>query len=443
MSELVERRRDPAIPASATSDRWRPLAPLDRGWTGVVFTRSFVHLDVPEHARIVTAMEHLARTRPEVGRWLRADGSHWRPVRDDEIDVWLRGAVVAIDDADQSPADLERISELNSAPLGELPLRLMVGPDWVSLTLSHVVGDAWSLNRLLGWVLTAARVDGPALPPVPWSVISSRRSDLLLVRRVLARPAAAWEAVRHRRELAGGTYEPAAVRADALPHATIHLASEPGASQRLRVLRDASFPGVSLSALVAVGLRVVLDDVLPAARPGFECIYNDRSEADGTAQAWGNFASGVYVRPDDDLAPAAVAAEIARVRRSGLSTLARLSLRLRGSRPVMQILRSRRRVVSMPRPEGRPRLTFSWMAAHLVDDAVPGLLPGRTLAGMHGRPNGVESISVHAIECAGRIHFGVGHVPAVWPTEVVRGAIERLAADPVAVLRAVAGPEAR
>lgn len=441
MSELVERRRDPAIPAPSSSDRWRPLAPLDRGWTGVVFTRSFVHLDVPDHAGVVRAMAHLARSRPEIGRWLRADGSHWRRVRDDEVDAWLRGTVVCFD-ADQVPADLERISELNSAPLGASPLRLMVGPDWVSLTLSHVVGDAWSLNRLMGWVLAAARVDTPSALPVPWSVVSPLRSDLLLARRALSRPAAVWEALRHRRELAGGTYEPAAVRADALPYATIHLATEVGASQRLRALRDAAFPGVSLSALVAVGLRVVLDDVLPAARPGFECIYNDRTGSDGTQDAWGNFASGVYVRPDDDLVPAAVASEIARVRRSGLSTLSRLSLRLRGSRPVMRILRSRRRVVSMPRPEGRPRLTFSWMAAHLVDDAVPGLVPGRTLAGMHGRPNGVESISVHAIECAGRIHFGVGHVPAVWPTDVVRGAVERLAADPVAVLRPLASSEA-
>ena len=61
---------------------------------------------------------------------------------------------------------------------------------------------------------------------------------------------------------------------------------------------------------------------LPAARPGFECLFNTRQDSMGTQAAWGNWSVGIYIRPSSDLSPAAVHAEMQRVRNSGLPELA-------------------------------------------------------------------------------------------------------------------------
>ncbi|SHF49101.1 hypothetical protein SAMN05443575_0084 [Jatrophihabitans endophyticus] len=419
------RSREPGAgvdPHPTPAPRWRDLAASDRAWCGIVYVRAVTRIDMPPAADVRRALADLGRERPEIGRWTMPVPPRWRRVEPAERDEWLEH-VIAV--SVEGGADTDRVLALNRAPLERVPLRVLVGPDWIGVRMSHAMGDGWTVNTFLGHLLARA-ADRRA--PVSWTVLSQRRRDLVIARAALTRLPTLAHAVRHRRELAGGVYEPAAAHADRLADRTVTLVSDTGFLRELRAVRDDWFPGTSAAVVATVGLRAALTrSSLPAPRPGFECLYNTRSEAAGTASCWGNWSAGVYIRPADDLSPAAVAAEMTRVRASGLAELAHASLRARARHADPT-------TVTMPRAEGAPRLTMSYTQAHLVDPLFPGLRVGETEIGTHARPNGVESVTVSAVECAGRLSVGLAFFPDIWDDAVVRESVSAFLAGPRQVL---------
>jgi hypothetical protein len=232
--------------------------------------------------------------------------------------------------------------------------------------------------------------------------------------------------MRARDELRGGRYEPASRHADRLGHTMIHRVSAPGFTEHLRALRDAHFSGASVAALTLVGLRQALAEVLPPARPGFECVFDTRH---GTARAFGNWSAGVYLVPADDLSPVAVTESIARTRRTGLPILASASLRVR--RPTMA-----RQVVA---PEGSPRLTLSFSHLRDSDARLPGMDEQRAQLAIDTVPNGVETISANLFALGGRLHLNVSFYAQVWPLAAIDRAVTDFVTDPARCLQATSG----
>jgi hypothetical protein len=182
-------------------------------------------------------------------------------------------------------------------------------------------------------------------------------------------------------------------------------------------MRDAQFPGASIAALSLVGLRAALGDVLPPARPGFECVFDTRGRS---GHGFGNWSAGVYLLPVDDMSPIDVSESIARSRRTGLTTIASASLRARRPTGARQV----------PAPVGAPRLTLSF--SHLRGEiaAVPGLDPDRSQLGIECLPNGMETITASLFDWAGRLHVNMAFYPHVWSSAAVGEAIEDFLAEP-------------
>lgn len=420
------RRRDRRHDRRHTASAWRPLDPLDRAWSGVGFVRAVTGIDAPAPEYVRDALLDLAVLAPELGRWTRDLPPRWRSIGSGELPAWLQRAFVASGEAGVGP---QRAMELNLGPLSDVPLRVLAGPDWLSVRMSHTLGDGWTVDTVIAHLLRQATA--PELLPLPWHVVSTRRRDAMLVRDIARRLPVLAHAVRHRRELAGGRYEPAGRAADLMvDHSYAITDGEfPG---RVRALRDRLFPQASVAALTLTGLRAALAaSSLPSLRPGFECLFNTRSPGDGTADAWGNWSAGVFVNPTDDLDPVAVNAEMKRVRESGLPVLARASLRARAHR-------SDATTITMPSAVGAPRLTMSYVNGRGLAAALPGLRPDSEF-GTWTRPNGTESITVQTVECLGRLSVGLSFFPDVWPADVVCGAVERFLRDPAPILAELPG----
>jgi hypothetical protein len=402
--------------------RWRRLPASDRAWSGVRYVRALVGLDMPTGQQVRQALA-LLTDAPEIGRWLELSPPRWRPVTPAEREAWLDRVFAA---SAERGVGMDRALAVHGTPLTGVPLRVVAGPDWISVAMSHAVGDGWTVNNFLGHLLRQAACDTSV--PLPWRVLPQGSRDLVIARDVLGHLGTLGWALRRRDQLAGGVYEPAVAHADRLADQTVNLASDAGFLAELRAVRDAEFPGVSAAVVAMVGLRAAFASTLAAPRPGFECLFNTRSAAAGTADGWGNWSAGVYVHPTDDYAPAAVAAEIARVREAGLAGLAHASLRARARRCSAD-------TVQVARAEGAPRLTMSYTQRHLTDPIVPGLRPGESVIATRTRPNGVDSVTVQAVELAGRLSISVACYPDVWAAEAVESAVRAFLTDPHDCLR--------
>ena len=397
---------------------WRELDPIDQAWSGVRYTRAFLDIDMPPAEQFRRALHDLAVETDAVGRWSTATPPRWRPVIDAERRAWLDRAIRVSSEVDISS---ERAFAVNADPLNDMPFRFVLGPNWISVRMTHAMADGHTINGLVGHLLKRAASAEPLA--APWTYVAASRRDRMIVRDVVRHLATLTSAVRRRRELAGGTYEPAAVRAHSLTDLSLGLVSADSFPATLRAIRDEHFPDASAAAVAMVGLRAAFATTLPEPRPGFECLFNTRSAAAGTASCWGNFSVGVYVHPADDYSPSATTQEIVRVRRSGLPQLAAASLRTRARR-------SSGDNVQIVAPEGAPRLTLSYTQHHALADTIPGLRSGRSLVATMTTPNGVETITVQAVELAGRLSVSVSFYPDVWPREAIERAVDLFFDDP-------------
>lgn len=408
-----------ARPEVGDTQMWRELAPMDRAWCGVWYIRAFLELDLPSPERFRRAVRDLAVETPAFGHWRTVTPPRWRPVADHERGDWLDRVVVVSDEAD---VDDERAFELNFEPLDDVPFRFVVGPNWVSVRMSHAVGDGYTVNAVVGHLLRRASSDEAMT--APRSYLEPRRRDRMIVRDVATHPRTLVSALRHRRELAGGRYEPSTTRADAMPALSVLLLSAVGFPATLRAIRAESYQDASAAAVAMVGLRAAFAQCLPEPRAGFECLFNTRTAR--TATCWGNWSVGVYIHPADDYSPDATSREMVRVRNSGLPQLAAASLRARAKH-------ADGATVQVVAPEGAPRLTLSYTQQHAMD-VIPGLRAGRSAVATWTTPNGVETITVQAVELAGRLSVGLSFYPDVWSREQVERAVRLFLDDPRAVL---------
>ena len=399
---------------------WQPMDAIDRSWSGVGYVRSFLDLDMPSFDRMRAGLASLIAVSPEVGRWFSAAPPRWGVLRDADREAWLDAAVVRVDE----PApDAQRTFDLQRDPLGDHPFRVLVGPDWISIRMTHAMGDGYTVNALVGHLLDRGHADTPL--DLPWTTISARRRDRLILREVAGHLGTLAWALRHRAELAGGSYEPASLNADAMSDLSVVAVSRAGFPRELRELRDRWFPGASAAAVAKVAFRGAFASTLPEPRPGFECLFNGRP-AD-RATCWGNWSAGVFIHPQDDYSPLATTAEMVRVRDTGLPGLAFASLRLRGRGASGDS-------VQVAAREGAPRLTMSYTQEHAMNSVIPGLRAGRSRIGTQTRPNGVDTITVQAVELAGRLSVGLSFYPDVWARADVETALDRLLTDPASCL---------
>lgn len=404
-----------------TSDRgWQPMDAIDRSWSGIWYIRSFLDLDMPSYDRLRAGLASLVAVSPEVGRWFSPAPPRWGVLTEADRETWLDAALVRVD---EPGPDAQRTFDLQRELLGDQPFRVLVGPDWISIRITHAMADGHMVNALVGHLLDRGHSDTPL--DLPWTTIPARHRDRLILRDVAGHLGTLVWALRHRAELAGGSYEPAALHADAMSDLTVVANSRAGFPRELRELRDRWFPGASAAAVAKVAFRGAFATTLPEPRPGFECLFNGRPA--GLATCWGNWSAGVFIRPQDDYSPLATSTEMVRARDAGLPGLAFASLRLRGRGASGDS-------VQVAAREGAPRLTMSYTQEHATNSVIPGLRAGRSSIGTLTRPNGVDTITVQVVELAGRLSVGTSFYPDVWARADVETAIDRFLTDPTSCL---------
>ena len=395
---------------------WRPGDPVDLTWRGIGYIRAYLRMDIPDATLIRRALARIATTSPQVGRWCHSDG-HWRPVTPGELEQWLDLHVI------ESP--LPAISaELGFTLPPHLSARqrfsLMVGDDWLLVTADHEFGDGLTVDTFVAHLLRQARTE--TLLELPWRVVTGWERDRDIAAALLRSARSLPYVVRNRRELAGGAY---ALDEEHRTPTTVVAVSDPRFTAAVRDLRARHYPSASMAAMVIAGLRAGLARCLAEVRPGFECLYNTRRPSD-RPPLWGNWSVGLYVRPDDDQDPEAIAGAMAEVRHRGLPAYALAALRARG-----------RHTTDIRGPSaaatGAPRLTVSYFGEHTVA-AIPGTRPGESLIATFSHPNGPDSIVVQAVELGGRLSLSAAFNLDVWPRSHVQEALRDFLASPERVL---------
>ncbi|MGZ4475516.1 MAG: hypothetical protein ACXVWW_07395 [Nocardioides sp.] len=395
---------------------WRPGDPVDLAWRGIGYIRAYLRMDIPDAALIRRALRQIATISPQVGRWCHPDG-HWRPVGEREMDAWLDLHVFA------SP--LHAIApELAFTLPPHLRARqrfsVMVGDDWLLVTADHEFGDGLTVDTFVGHLLRQARSEETL--ELPWRVATAWERDRDIAAGLLRNARSLPYVVRHRRELAGGSY---AIDEQERTPTTVVALSDLRFTAAVRHLRDRLYPDASMAAIVIAGIRAGLARCVAEVRPGFECLYNSRRPHAGLP-LWGNWSAGLYVRPHDDHDPVAISEAMVEVRDRGLPAYALAAMRARG-----------RHTIDTHAPSaaatGAPRLTVSYFGQHTVA-MLPGVRPGESLIATFSHPNGPDSISVQAVELGGRLSLSAAFNPEVWPRNHVQEALRDFLASPERVL---------
>lgn len=397
----------------------------DAFWDGVEFVRMLLDVDLPDPQALRRTLRGIALATP-VGAWVDADSGAWVRVDERDVEQWLDRVLI------ESPlvvVEPRHAVHLLHEPLGDLPFRIMTGPRWLALRQNHALGDGWSSFHLLAHLLRSA-VGEREPADVPWQHLSSVRrtaSSAAVARRVdsVAR------AFARRSTLRGGPYELADLHTATREPTIVYRTSEPGFSADLRRVRDAAFPGASAAGVTIAGLRRSLEASLGPVRPGTEFVFNTRSGA--TANAFGNFSTGLFLRTDDDSSPEAVTAAMAEARRIGLPEVAVAASRLRRRRRT-----GGQRLVAAPL--GSPRLTLSYTHGHGPLGLVPGIGPQSVVA-LATVPNGLETVTVSAFEVGGQLRLTLSFYADAWAPARVAEAVDAFLSDPAATLAVAEAPE--
>jgi hypothetical protein len=392
------------------------MDPTDIAWRDIESCRVMVGIDVPSLGALRAAVSTIARQHPKLG--LALDQQHGRhtSLTEPERVEWPSRLVR------QGPQYLSEPAagfDHDGGPLGTAPLRLTVGDNWCSLRMAHAFGDGWSSLTVLGHLLAQATSTTPL--PVPWRQLRPTTRDLVLAGWLARRPGAVASALRNRRSLRGGAYEPEDRRVSQMQHTTLFRVSPPAFTQTLRHLRDSRWPEASLASMVLVGVREEVGRQLPDPVPGTEVVFDTRGASPATERAFGNYAAGVFVRPTDDLDPAEVAQAMTRARDRGLPIVASAATRRRSRAPY-----AGRQVAA---PTGRPRFAFSFQHGRGPASRLPWRDGERALA-LSSTPNGSDTITVSCQEVEDQLHLSLSFYDCSWPSAVVGAAIERFYADP-------------
>ncbi len=383
---------------------------MDAGWAGIEYARVVTGLDVPAVCEIRRALRLVGKAGDVVGREYDPTATRYRVLSGDAFERRLQRMVVQTRDdlvPGTCPPEVQQ-------PLDDLPFRLVVGPSWVGIRVSHALGDGWSCLTLLGHVLEQA-CRPETLEPA-WEVLSPSRQNWLSVAALLRRPRAVLGAVRHRNRYRGGTYEPAAARTAQHSPTTLVEVSPPDYLAELARRRDLHHPGASVVALVLSDLRRALVTHGLPPEPGVEMLFETRRGSRRTRRAFGNWAAGITLHPRDDLDPRSITDELRGVRDSGLPYIAAAVSRLRARRSPQE----GRQVLS---PGEHPHLTLSYIHRHGPLSILPWAPGADHGVGFWGHPNGLGTLSISAHEVGGRLTLSVAFYDHVWSADAMRAAV--------------------
>lgn len=398
------------MPDREVESSFRPLDPMDVGWVGIEYARVVNGLEVPEVTEVRRALSVLGRAGDVVGREYDPSAARYRVLTGRAFEQRLsRMVVVAADDLvpDVCPPEAQK-------PLEDLPFRIVLGSSWVGIRVSHALGDGWSCLTLLAHVLEQARSTDVLTPP--WRVLGPASQNVLSAAALARRPRVVLRAVRLRERYRGGAYEPAAARTTQHHPTTLVRVSPPGHLDELGRQRDLFHPGASVVAVVLRDLRAALTTHLAPPEPGVEMLFETRRGSRRTRRAFGNWAAGITIHPEDDLDPTSITDTLRAARDSGLPYIAAAVSRLRARRSPHE----GRRVRS---PSGRPHLTLSYIHRHGPLSQLPWAPGAEHGVSFWGHPNGLGTLSVSAHEVGGRLALSVAFYEHVWPREAVAAAL--------------------
>lgn len=407
---------------SSRPSGWRVMASDDAGWHGIESVRMFLDIEVPPFARVRHAMRQLS-AETGIVCWYDRSRPLVKDVQPEDVEGWLDRVLV---ETSQPVQDVELAVAMQAAPLDDLPIRIMVGPTWVTIRQSHAVGDGWSSINLIAQVLRQASSDRPL--DLPWTSLRPGRRALVAARVLSRHPGTVLRAVARRKQLRGGHYELASQETAGLHPTVLYRRSPRGFSDALRTLRDEHFAGSSVAAMTLVGLRTALATELPAPRPGVECVFDNRREARASRNAFGNWSAGVYLTSSDDTSPVAVSQSMATARRTALPVVSSAAARARAMRGI-----SAARTVAVS--VGAPRLTLSFTQGHGPLGSFPGIDDLTSTVALATTPNGPESITLTAADLRGTLHLSVSYYPQVWDRGSVGRAVDRFFGDPGPLFR--------
>lgn len=386
-------------------ESWSRLAPFDAGWTGIEYVYLLRGVRLPTADRLRHAAGLLHEDGGVLDRHYDQVGGRLRPVLPDELpgrlDDLVRTSAVA-------GADVASAVALTGSSLGALPLRVVLGPDWVGFRFTHAFADGWSALHLMSHLLRQAETAERL--PVPWRTLSWAQQQRVSVVGLARHPVTLLTAARRRAEFRGGDYAPAP-EGEAKPPTREVLVSDEDYRDRLAAYRTRNHPGASLAAVLLDRLRTSLAESGRPPEPGVEVLFDVRRELGDDDAAFGNFIAPITVRPVDDDDPISVTDCLRRTQTSALPLVAAVGGRLRAN-PFGRRDAEPQRMVRVP--TAQPRLSVSYLSRH----SPLGLLPwadGETpWLGAITTPNGEGSIGVTAHEIGGGLSLSLswydGHV---------------------------------
>jgi hypothetical protein len=407
------------------SSGWAKPDPIDAAWSGIVYCRGYLDLDMPSWEQVRAGLRTIISHDPAFGRWFAPDGA-WRRVQPHEYETFLDLVMSRVDLPGPTPDQV-----FAAAPTLDPRFRihLMVGPDWIAGQTDHSFGDGRTIDGFIAHLLRQARTE--EVLEVPWMLQSPFVRDLGVGLGAMKHVGSLPQVFRERAAYRGGEYEVA--QGHPAPRILVNAGDE-DFMPRLRRDRKEHFGNASALTVAVAGLRAGIASAIGEPRPGFECLFNTRPEKPGTRYAWGNRSVGVFLNPDNDYAPDSIGAAIERVRRAGVPQIGLAGGRAAG-----------RKVSDGPsqvvKATGVPRLTATFVPEHYFAD-VPGVRPGRTAIVTETVPNGLDTLTFQMNEIGGRLVVSTSFYAESWDAGAVESGVKAFLDQGIDLVRARLGGRA-
>lgn len=387
----------------------------------------------PGPAQVRSTLVRLAALYPghRILRRLDQQNVRWITVPASEIAAHCERMVVDLT-GDPSTTPETVVDGLYNSPPSDLPVQFIIGADFCALLVNHACVDGLTINAIWPEIIRCAVAgEDPVTVAVP-----SIRAPLLRAldnyyrrspKRVLAtlraphsvppaeaadRPTVAWQP----------------------EFAVVSASAGPAALEQIRKWRLEHARGITRTVVLFAAARAALEQVgLTAATPGLYVIGDIRKFLPTGARLDGNFASAVYIAPDDPTDPvvlngaidqafsaarplatmALVAATASRRRRKAGGVPGRIA---RAAAPVHSLVHTGRL---------KPYEKLPWAGDRAQRRYIIGSTPG-----------GPEGISVFISEIHGGIDVTATFHATTFDRDAVARALELMCKDPAAVLDA-------
>jgi len=380
-------------------------------------------LDLPSLDALRRGVAAMAQVNPGIFRVTESASGRWRAFSRPE----LRDAPERLVTSSDAIGPEGAMGTVLATTLRGVNFRLLHGPDWLGLRVSHAaLFDGVSTFTMLAGLLS------PGVAPQSVQVVPGPRRDAMLAGYLATHPVAVRAAAVHRARLASTRLAPAPAT-PVEPPAFTHVHSSGQLPRRLRELRDECWPTASVGAVLLVGFRAGLAQAGVTPHAGAEVLMDVRRYFPSPRPIFGNWAAGVHVRAVDDYSPTSVTRATQAAARAGLPVAAMAAGRVLGRLRASTTLDR-----PVPSPMGAPRISFTFLGAHSVAARLPWRTDRTAFTVERTRPANAEAITLVAKEIGGRFSFTASHYESVWPAAVVRAALTRFLDDPLQVIRSAA-----